>query len=116
MGEIMSSPLALALAAGVLLGSFFFGGLWWTVRRGLPSRRSGIWFAASMLVRTCVVTAGFYFLLGLPASGWKIALAGFLGFIIARVAATRFLPAPLSAPAEERSRPSRAPAIPDRGS
>ena len=29
--------LAVALAAGLLLGAFFFGGLWWTVRKGASS-------------------------------------------------------------------------------
>ena len=34
----MSEPLTLAssLAAGVLLGAMFFGGLWWTVKRAFP--------------------------------------------------------------------------------
>jgi F1F0 ATPase subunit 2 len=117
MGEIMSPPLALAFVAGVLLGAFFFGGLWWTVRRGMLSRRPGIWFMGSMLLRTCAVAAGFYFLLGLPASvasGWKTMLAGLLGFIMARVAATRFLPAPLSAPVGELSGLGRVPAAPGR--
>ena len=29
--------LALSLAAGILLGAIFFGGLWWTVRHGALS-------------------------------------------------------------------------------
>ena len=35
----MSDTLALALAlfAGALLGAFFFGGLWWTVQKGVSS-------------------------------------------------------------------------------
>ena len=39
----MNEPLSLAsaLVAGVLLGAFFFGGLWWTVREGLSSKRIG---------------------------------------------------------------------------
>jgi F1F0 ATPase subunit 2 len=114
---VLALALALALAAGVLLGAFFFGGLWWTVRRGMLSPRPGVWFMGSMLLRTCAVAAGFYFLLGLPASaasGWKIMLAGLLGFIMARAAATRLLPAPLSAPMGERGRLDRACAIPHR--
>jgi hypothetical protein len=31
--------LVLSGGAGVLLGALFFGGLWWTVRRGLSSKR-----------------------------------------------------------------------------
>ena len=33
--------LALALATGALLGVFFFGGLWWTVQKGVESDRPG---------------------------------------------------------------------------
>lgn len=96
MSELWSP--ALAVAAGILLGVIFFGGLWWTVRRGISSRRAGLWFMGSMLLRIGVVTTGFYFLLGLPGDGWKTLLAALLGFIIARLAATRLLPVPLSAP------------------
>ena len=37
----MNEPLALGLAvvAGLLLGAIFFGGLWWTLRKGLQSPR-----------------------------------------------------------------------------
>ncbi len=34
----------LAGVAGLLLGAIFFGGLWWTVRKGASSRRSALWF------------------------------------------------------------------------
>jgi hypothetical protein len=39
--------LVLAGSAGVLLGVFFFGGLWWTVRRGLSSKRPALCFSAA---------------------------------------------------------------------
>lgn len=98
MNGILSPLLALAMGTGILMGAFFFGGLWWTVRRGLVSRRPGIWFMGSMLLRTGIVTTGFYFLLGLPAEGWQILLASLAGFLMARGVATRFLPAPSFAP------------------
>ena len=81
--------LVLSLASGILLGVFFFGGLWWTVRHGLSSRNPGLWFIGSMLLRISAVTAGFYFLLGLPGENWQILLAGLLGFVITRLVATR---------------------------
>ena len=87
MGETWN--LALSLAAGILLGTFFFGGLWWTVHRGVSSRNPGLWFIGSTLLRTSAVMTGFYFLLGLPAENWQILLAGLLGFIITRLVATR---------------------------
>jgi F1F0 ATPase subunit 2 len=81
-----SLSLVLAFAAGVLLGAFFFGGLWWTVNKGLLSKQPALWFFGSMLLRTCVVVLGFYFILG---DDWKKLLAGLLGFIVARLAVTR---------------------------
>ena len=79
----MNEPLSLAsaLVAGVLLGAIFFGGLWWTVRRGVSSKQVSLWFLGSMLLRTCIALLGFYFVLG---GNWKRLLTGLLGFIIAR--------------------------------
>ena len=50
----MSDTLALALAflAGALLGVFFFGGLWWTVQKGVASETPALWFLGSLLLRT----------------------------------------------------------------
>ena len=43
--------IALALSAGLLLGGFFFGGLWWSVQRGVASARPALWFFASLTLR-----------------------------------------------------------------
>ena len=59
MSDILA--LALALLAGALLGAFFFGGLWWTVQKGVASERPALWFLGSLLLRTGMVLAGFYF-------------------------------------------------------
>ena len=40
-----SLTLALAWVAGVLLGAIFFGGLWWTVRKGVSSQQPALWFS-----------------------------------------------------------------------
>lgn len=84
----MNEPLSLAfaLAAGVLLGAFFFGGLWWTVRQGVSSKRPALWFFGSMLLRTGIVVLGFYFILGDDS---RRLLAGLIGFIAARLIAMR---------------------------
>ena len=50
MNETLS--LVLALVTGVLLGAIFFGGLWWTVRKGVSSKRPALWFLGSLLLRT----------------------------------------------------------------
>jgi F1F0 ATPase subunit 2 len=78
--------LASALIAGLLLGAFFFGGLWWTVRKGVKSERVALWFFGSMLLRTGVVMLGFYFVMG---DSWQRLLAGLLGFVLARLIVTR---------------------------
>jgi F1F0 ATPase subunit 2 len=78
---IETLPLLLALPAGVLLGVFFFGGLWWTIRKGLSSKHPALWFLGSLLLRTSMTVTGFYFV----ASGhWERLLACLLGFVIAR--------------------------------
>jgi F1F0 ATPase subunit 2 len=76
----------LAWAAGAVLGGIFFGGLWWTVRKGLASRRPALWFSASLLLRVSLVLAGFYFVAG--AHGARLVLC-LVGFIMARQAVTR---------------------------
>ncbi len=99
MNEILT--LILAGGAGLLLGAIFFGGLWWTVRKGVASKRAALWFLGSMVLRTSVVLLGFYFILG---DNWQRLVAGLLGFIIARLIVmrlTRPSGAPPSRPAAE---------------
>ena len=78
--------LLIALLEGVLLGVFFFAGLWWTARKIESTKQVAVLFLGSMLLRTFVVIMGFYFLMG---DNWQHLLAGLLGFIIARVIVTR---------------------------
>jgi len=82
---ISTLVLALALLSGVLLGVTFFGGLWWTVRRGLLSPVPALWFSASSLIRTTVALAGFYVV---SHGEWRRLLACLLGFFLARIVVT----------------------------
>ena len=84
MNEFLS--LALALAAGMLLGAIFFGGLWFTVRKGLSSQRPALWFFFSLLLRMSVALAGFMLVSG---GRWERLLACLLGFVVARLVITR---------------------------
>ena len=84
--------LVLAWGAGVLLGAVFFGGLWWTVRRGLSSKQPGFLFLGSLLLRTSIALAGFYFVSG---GHWERLLACLLGFVSARVIVTRLTGPPV---------------------
>lgn len=78
--------LVVAVGAGVLLGAVFFGGLWWTVQRGLASRRPALWILSSLVLRTGISLSGFYFVSG---GQWDRLLACLLGFVIARFIVTR---------------------------
>jgi len=98
--------LPLALVAGILLGLFFFGGLWWTVRRCLASGRAGLWLFASLLLRMSVTLAGFY-LVG--RDHWQRLLLCVLGFLLARFIVT-WLTRPTVA--ERASRAAEAPHAP----
>ena len=84
--------LVLASGAGVLFGAIFFGGLWWTVRKGIYSKRPALWFFGSLLLRSAIVLAGFY----LISNGhWERFLACLLGFVFARFIVTLLLRPPL---------------------
>ena len=89
----MNEPLAWVLAgmAGLVLGTVFFGGLWWTVRKGVSSPRPARWFLGSLLLRTGIVLAGFCFVTG---GHWERLLACLLGFIIARFIVMRLTEPP----------------------
>jgi F1F0 ATPase subunit 2 len=79
------SALVLPLLAGVLLGMFFFGGLWWTIRRGVSSKQPAVLFFFSLLLRTGIALAGFYFV---ARGDWRRVLSCLVGFILARILVT----------------------------
>ena len=83
--------LGLAFLAGALLGAFFFGGLWWTVQKGVTSEAPALWFLGSLLLRTSLILAGFY----VAAQGhWSRLVACLLGFLVARIVVVKWLSGP----------------------
>lgn len=100
----MSEPLRMLFAwlVGGVLGAVFFGGLWWTVRRAIPSRRPALWFVGSFVLRMAIAAIGFYLVV---ASGKLLRLlVCLLGFLMARALVmwlTRSKAPTQSAPAEE---------------
>jgi F1F0 ATPase subunit 2 len=94
-------PLALAWMAGIALGAFFFGGLWWTVRKGVASHMPALWFFGSLLIRMGGTLAGFYVV---AAGQWERLLVCLLGFVIARLIVTRLTRSPV----ENRTGPAEA--------
>ena len=79
MDEIM--VVILALMTGGFLGAIYFASLWWTVQKGISFKRPAPLFVGSLLVRTSIVLAGFYFI---GRGGWERMLLCLLGFVIAR--------------------------------
>jgi F1F0 ATPase subunit 2 len=85
MNEMLN--LLLAIAAGIILGVIFFGGLWWTVRKGISSPHPALLFLGSLIVRMSVVVLGVFFV---SQGEWKQTVACLLGFLLARVAVMRW--------------------------
>jgi F1F0 ATPase subunit 2 len=82
------NTVALAGVAGVLCGLLFFGGLWWTVRRGLASPVPAVWFLLSALARIGALLLCFQ----LIARGSLVnLLACVAGFVLARMAITHLV-------------------------
>ncbi|MGO9259013.1 MAG: ATP synthase subunit I [Bryobacteraceae bacterium] len=78
----------LALAAGIFLGVIFFGGLWWTIRKGISSEQPALVFVGSLLLRTSLALAGFYFI---GRGHWERLLACLLGFVMVRLIEARLI-------------------------
>jgi len=78
---------ALAMLCGALLGGFFYGGLWWTVRHLARSHHPSLAVFTSMLLRMGVALGGFYVV---GHSDWVRLMSCLLGFLLARVAVTWF--------------------------
>ncbi len=72
--------------AGLLLGGFFFAGLFWTIRQGLLANHPAFWFIGSSFVRIAVVLGGFYLI---SAGQWQRLVVCTAGFFIARVVMIR---------------------------
>ena len=85
----MTEPLGLmpALLTGIALGAMFFGGLWWTVQKGVSSKQPALWFLGSLLLRTWLTLAGFYFV---ARGNWARLPVCLVGFVAARLIVTRY--------------------------
>ena len=84
----MSEAMTMVLAglAGSLLGAIFFGGLWWTIRKGLTAKQPAFWFLGSMLLRMGIVLVGFYFV---ASHGLERLVPCLIGFVLARLLVTQ---------------------------
>jgi F1F0 ATPase subunit 2 len=83
----MNDPISMILAgaAGVVLGAIFFGGLWWTIQKGVSSAHPATLFLTSSVLRMAIALTGFYFVSG---GQWQRLVACLVGFVVARLSVT----------------------------
>ena len=98
---------ALAILEGVLLGAFFFGGLWWTIQKAVSSKLPAFWFLGSMIFRMGVVLTGVYFVCHEHLSRIFPCL---LGFVIGRLAVGYFVKT-MARPTDVREGAAHAPEL-----
>lgn len=84
MSELPGYLLALIVGAG--LGAFYFGGLWWTLRRITAGQGSGLLALGSFVGRTVLTLAGFYLV---ADDQWPRLIACLAGFLVARTILVR---------------------------
>ena len=105
VGALLLLDGFLALS-GALLGLFFYGGLWLTVRYGMAFRQPALWVSASMLLRMGAMLGGFY---AVGHGDLLRLLPCLIGFLAARAAVTWSTrlrePAPRHAPEGPRHAP-----------
>lgn len=84
----------LALIVGAGIGVFYFGGLWWTVRRVAGAKYPAFLTIGSFFGRSLVVCAALYAIL--QYGHWGLLLAALVGFTAARFIIVRRVRQPLS--------------------
>jgi len=78
-----TSLLAASFFMGVLLGTFYFGGLWLTIKRLPCSRQPTLLSLASFFARSLICILGFYLIIG---SGIEALLLSLAGFVLTKIA------------------------------
>jgi F1F0 ATPase subunit 2 len=79
--------MVLAWIAGLVLGTFFFGGLWFTVKKAVSAKIPALWIFGSFFIRIGITLVGFYFI---SSGNWKKLLVCLAGFIMARFLVIHF--------------------------
>jgi len=77
-----------AALLGMVLGVFYYGGLWLTVKRIMKAELVPLLFALSFFLRTGLTLLGFYQVM---AGSWQRLLSAFAGFMLARVLLSNWL-------------------------
>jgi len=84
--EVSFWQLGIASLSGLVLGVFYFGGLWLTVRRLPFSARPALLTLCSYLGRLVVTLSCFYLVM---AGSWQRLLAVMFGFMVMRIILVR---------------------------
>ncbi len=79
--------MILAFTGGIVLGTLFFGGLWFTVKKAVTAKIPALWIFSSFFLRISITLVGFYFI---GAGNWQRFIASVIGFIVARFVVIRF--------------------------
>ena len=79
---MLMTNLIYPFIAGLVLGVFYFGGLWFTVQRLPHLDNPALWAFVSFSFRLMLVLIGFFIIMG---RNWENAVAALVGFILIRV-------------------------------
>jgi F1F0 ATPase subunit 2 len=79
MREILM--MIMAFLTGIILGTLFFGGLWFTVKKAVLAKIPAIWFFVSLFLRLSITLIGFYYI---SRGSWQRLLICVFGFAAAR--------------------------------
>jgi F1F0 ATPase subunit 2 len=74
-------PFVVAFIAGLLIGVFYFGGLWLTIQKVYQLKRAWLWLFVSFISRLIVCLIPFYLLI---RYNWLYLLPCLFGFLIVR--------------------------------
>ena len=77
--------LVVAFVIGAAIGTWFYLGLWWTIRRGMASAQPALWFSASLALRLGVALAALF---AIGRGSWPRLALCLLGMVIARLVVT----------------------------
>jgi F1F0 ATPase subunit 2 len=79
--------ISFSLLIGLVIGTLFFGGLWFTIKNAVTAKTPAIWFALSFSFRVAITLIGFYYT---SLGNWQRLIACLIGFMIARFIITRY--------------------------
>jgi len=79
--------MVLAFVSGLALGTVFFGGLWFTVKKAVTAKTPALWIFSSFFLRISITMVGFYFV---SSHNWKRLVICVAGFIVARFLVIHF--------------------------